>query len=132
MREFSILTNRKRAIVALAHSIIFLLIAVHQMVDARPAAGIWISSTVPRGTWILCGIFALVSAVLMWLFAVSSGWVERIYFALCTVSASSGLLRIVAGDRTFHAGLYIRVAMLLSAVFVGLVIVRRHHLQYSG
>jgi hypothetical protein len=131
MREFSILTNRKRAIVALAHSIIFLLIAVRQMVAAQPAAGVWISSAVPRRTWVLCGIFALVSAVLMWLFAVSSGWVEKIYFAFCTISASSGLLRIVAGDRTFHAGIYIRVVMLLSAVFVGLLIVRRHHLQYA-
>src|ERR1700686_666315 len=131
MREFSILTNRKRAIVALAHSIIFLLIAVRQMVAAQPAAGVWISTGVPRGTWILCGIFALVSATLMCLFAVSSGWAEKIYSALCTISASSGLLRTVAGDRTFHAGLSIRVAMLLSAVCVGMLIVRRHHLQYS-
>jgi hypothetical protein len=125
MREFSILTNRKRAIVALVHSIIFLLIAVRQMVAAQPAAGIWISSAVPRGTWTLCGIFTLVSAILTWLFAVSSRWIEKLHFALCTISASSGLLRTVAGDQTFHAGLYIRVAMLLSAVCVGLLTVRR-------
>jgi hypothetical protein len=67
MGRFSILTNRKRAVVALVHSVVFLLVAVRQMVAANPAAGIWIASTVSRGTWILCGIFALVSAILLWL-----------------------------------------------------------------
>jgi hypothetical protein len=65
MRSFSILTNRKRAIVALVHSIVFLLIAVHQMVAATPAAGVWIASKVPSGTWTLCGIFAIVPAILL-------------------------------------------------------------------
>jgi hypothetical protein len=126
MGGFSILTNRKRAVVALVHSVVFLLIAVRQMVAANPAAGIWVSSTVSRGTWILCGIFALVSAILLWLFVISRGWMEKIYFGLCTVSATSGLLRTAAGDQAFHAGLYIRVVMLVSAVLVGLLIVRVH------
>ncbi len=126
MTGFSILTNRKRAIVALVHSIVFLLIAVRQMVAATPAAGVWIPSTVRPGTWVLCGIFAVVSTILLWLFAISRGWMEKIYFGFCTVSATSGLLRTAAGDQAFHAGLYIRVAMLVSAVLVGLLIVRRH------
>ena len=126
MGGFSILTNRKRAIIALAHSVVFLLIAVRQMVAANPAAGIWVASTVSRGTWILCGIFAVVSAILLWLLVISRGWMERFYFGLCTVSASSGLFRTAAGDQTFHAGLYIRVVMLVSAVLVGLLIVRVH------
>jgi hypothetical protein len=126
MRRFSILTNRKRAIVALVHSVVFLLVAVRQMVAATPAAGIWTTSTVSRGTWILCAIFVLVSAILLWLYVISRGWMEKIYFAFCTVSATSGLLRTAAGDQTFHAGLYIRVIMLVSAVFVGFLIVRTH------
>jgi len=126
MGGFSILTNRRRAVVALVHSVVFLLIGVRQMVAARPAAGIWVPSSVSRGTWILCGIFALVSAILLWLFSISRGWMEKIYFALCTVSATSGLLRTAAGDQAFHAGLYIRVIMLVSAVLVGLLIVRVH------
>jgi hypothetical protein len=126
MGGFSILTNRKRAIVALVHSVVFLLIAVRQMVAAQPSAGIWVASTVSRGTWILCGIFAIVSAVLLWLLVISSGWMEKFYFGLCTISASSGLVRTAAGDQTFHAGLYIRVVMLVSAVLVGLLIVRMH------
>ena len=126
MGGFSILTNRKRAVVALVHSVVFLLIAVRQMVAANPVAGIWVASTVSRGTWILCGIFAIVSSILLWLLIISRGWIEKIYFAFCTISATSGLVRTAAGDQAFHAGLYIRVVMLVSAVLVGLLIVRMH------
>jgi len=132
MGGFSILTNRKRAIVALVHSVVFLLIAVRQMLAAQPAAGIWVPSTVSRGTWILCGIFTIVSAILLWLLLISRGWMEKIYFGLCTVSATSGLLRSAVGDRAFHAGLYIRVIMLVSAVLVGLLIVRAHSEYAEG
>ncbi len=132
MGGFSILTNRKRAIVALVHSVVFLLVAVRQMVAANPAAGIWLPSAVSQGTWILCGIFAIVSTILLWLFVISRGWMERFYFGLCTVSATSGLLRTVAGDQAFHAGLYIRVVMLVSAVLVGLLIVRMHSRTLAG
>ncbi|MBZ5665130.1 MAG: hypothetical protein LAO30_11050 [Acidobacteriia bacterium] len=126
MGGFSILTNRKRAVVALVHSVVFLLIAARQMVAANPAAGIWMPSTVPRGTWILCAIFTIVSTILLWLFVISRGMMEKFYFGLCTVSATSGLLRTAFGDHAFHAGLYIRVVMLVSAVLVGLLIVRTH------
>jgi hypothetical protein len=126
MDGFSILTNRRRAVVALAHSVVFLLIAVRQMVAANSAAGIWVPSTVSRGTWVLCGIFTIVSSILLWLLLISRGWMEKFYFGFCTISATSGLLRIAAGDQEFHAGLYIRVVMLVSAVLVGLLIVRVH------
>jgi len=126
MREFSILTNRKRAIVALIHSIVFLLIAFRQMVAATPAAGIWVPASVSTGTWVLCGIFTIVSGILLWLFAISRDWMEKLYFGMCTVSATSGLLRTAFGDEAFHAGLYIRVVMLSSACLVGLLIVRLH------
>ena len=126
MGGFSILTNRKRAVVALVHSVVFLLIAVRQMVAANPASGIWVSATVSRATWILCGIFAVVSSVLLWLLVISRGWMEKFYFGFCTISATSGLVRTAAGDQAFHAGLYIRVVMLISAVMVGLLIVRMH------
>ena len=131
MVEFSILTNRKRAVVALVHSVVFLLIAVRQMVAATPAAGIWVASTVSRGTWILCGIFTIVSSILFWLLLISRGWLEKSYFAFCTISATSGLLRTAGGDQAFHAGLYIRVIMLVSAVLVGLMIVRIHSRMQS-
>src|SRR5579862_6453610 len=126
MGGFSILTNCKRSVVALVHSMVFLCIAVRQMVAADPSAGIWVPSAVRAGTWILCGVFAAVSAILLWLLIISREWMERFYFGFCTVSAGSGLLRTAAGDQAFHAGLYIRVVMLVSAVAVGLMIVRKH------
>jgi hypothetical protein len=126
MGGFSILTNRKRAIVALVHSVVFLLVAARQMVAAAPAAGVWVPSAVRPGTWALCGIFTVVSSVLFWLLVISQGWMERTYFLFCTVSATSGLLRTAAGDQAFHAGIYIRVVMLVSAVVVGMLIVRWH------
>ncbi|MFZ0478722.1 MAG: hypothetical protein WAL71_06195 [Terriglobales bacterium] len=126
MREFAILINRKRALVALIHSLVFLLIAFRQMIAASPAAGIRLPAPVPAGTWVLCSIFAVVSSILLWLFAVSQGWLEKLYFGMCAASASAGLLRTVVGDQAFHAGLYIRVVMLTSAALVGMVIVRIH------
>jgi len=126
MGGFSILTNRKRALIALVHSVAFLLVAVRQMIAAHPATGILVPSMVSRSTWILCGILALVSTILLWLFIISRGWMEKLYFALCTISATSGLLRTAVGDQAFHAGLYIRVIMLVSAALVGLMIVRMH------
>ncbi len=125
MDAFSILTNRKRAIVALVHSAIFLGIAIRQMIGASPATGLLVTP-VATSTWVLCGIFTVVSSILLWLYLVSRGWMEKAYFGLCTVSASSGLIRTAFGDQAFHAGIYIRVAMLLSAVLVGLLIVRVH------
>ena len=129
---FSILTNRKRAIVALIHSLVFLLIAVKQMVAANPAAGVWLPSRVPSGTWALCAVFATVSSILLWMLMISRVWMEKLYFGFCTLSATSGLLRTAAGDQAFHAGLYIRVAMLISAVLVGLLIVLAHSRNYAA
>jgi hypothetical protein len=131
MAEFSILTNRKRAVVALVHSVAFLLIAVRQLMAANPAAGIWVASEVSKGTWILCAIFTVVSSILLWLLLISRGWLEKFYFGFCTISATSGLIRTAAGDQAFHAGLYIRVVMLISAVLVGLLIVRVHSRNQS-
>jgi hypothetical protein len=62
----------------------------------------------------------------LWLFIISRGWMEKVYFGFCTISATSGLLRTAAGDQTFHAGLYVRVVMLVNAVLIGVLIVRRH------
>lgn len=126
MDGFTILTNQKRAVVALAHSVVFLLIAVRQMVAATPAAGVLLPSKVPSGTWVLCGIFAIVSAILCWLLVISHGRMEKFYFACCTLSATSGLLRTAAGDQVFHAGIYVRVIMLVSAVLMGFLILRAH------
>ena len=125
MNEFAILNSRKRAIIALIHSVIFLLLASWQLAGG-PAKGMLITSRITSGLWILCGIYVVVSTILLWLFAISRGWMERLYFLLCTVSASSGLLRTIVGDQSFHSGRYVRVVMLAAAVFVGITILRFH------
>jgi hypothetical protein len=126
MGEFSILTNRKRAIVALVHSVVFLVVALRQMIAVSPVTGIRLASSVPASTWILCGIFTVVSSILFYLFAISRGWMEKFYFGFCAASATSGLFRTAAGDQIFHAVVYVRVIMLASAILVGFMIVHSH------
>ncbi len=121
MCQFGVLTNRKRAVIALIHSIVFLGIALHGF--ASPKSGILHGSKI-AGDVILIGIYAVVAAILIWLASISRGSIERVYFALCATSASSGLVRTVFGDRVIPPAQYLRVLMLSSAVAIGFVIVR--------
>jgi len=132
MSEFALLTNRKRAVIALVHSVVFLALATWQAVGSAPARGVLGEVRASGGTWVLCGIYIIVSAILLWLFAISRGRIEKLYFALCTVSAASGLTRTVIGDQGFHSGRYIRVVMLASAVIVGTMIARWHSQVIKG
>lgn len=122
MNDFGVLTNHKRAVIALIHSIVFLGIAFHGFIS--PKAGIHRSGTV--GDFILIAIYLIVASILVWLVSISRGLVERAYFALCATSAISGLLRTIFGDRVVPPAQYLRVLMLSSAVAVGLLIVRSH------
>ena len=131
MNEFAILNTRKRALIALIHSVVFLLLATWQLVGSVPARGIVGRPHVSAGVSVLCGIYVVVSAILLWLFLISRGWMERLYYLLCTVSASSGLLRTIVGDQAFHSGRYLRVIMLAAAVIVGMTVVRLHS-QFLG
>jgi len=117
MIEYAVLTNRKRALIALAHSLVFLGIALHGFLSPR-------SALVLRGPgalagMILVGIYIVVAAVLTWLVTISRCATERLYFALCASSATFGLLRIIFGDIALPAAQYLRVMMLISAVVVG-------------
>ena len=122
MTEYAVLTNRKRAVIALAHSLVFLGIALHGFVSPR-------SALILRGPgavsgMILAAIYIVVAAVLAWLVAISRCAIERLYFALCASSATFGLLRTMFGDITLPAAQYLRVVMLTSAVAVGAWILR--------
>ena len=121
MSQFGVLTNRKRAVIALIHSIVFLGIAIHGF--ASPKLGILHGSRT-AGDVILIGIYAVVASILIWLVSISRGVMEWLYFALCATSASSGLIRTVFGDRAVPPAQYLRVVMLSSAVAMGFVIVR--------
>ena len=120
MNEFGVLTNRKRAFIALIHSVVFLGIAMHGFL--APKTGILHSSAV--GELVLVGIYLIVASILAGLVSVSRGMRERGYFALCASSATFGLLRTIFGDAAIPAAQYLRVIMLSSAVAVGFLIVR--------
>ena len=122
MTEFAILTNRKRALIALAHSVVFLGVAFHGFISPRSALVLHAPGTVSG--MILVGIYLIVASILAWLSAISRCAPERLYFVLCTSSATFGLLRTIFGDSTLPPAQYLRVLMLSSAVVVGAWIFR--------
>jgi len=123
MNDFGVLTNRKRAVIALMHSIVFLGIAVRGFVS--PKTGV-LHGSGAAGDFILIAIYLVVALILLWLVSISRSLVERAYFALCAVSATSGLLRTIFGDHVVPPAQYLRVLMLSAAVVLGIWIVRSH------
>lgn len=123
MNDFGVLNNRKRALIALIHSVVFLGIAAHGFLSLK--AGI-LGGAGATGDFVLIGIYLVVASILVWLVGLSRCARERIYFALCACSATSGLLRTVFGDVSIPAAQYMRVAMLSSAVAVGILILRSY------
>jgi hypothetical protein len=121
MNDFGVLNTRKRALIALIHSVVFLGVAVHGFVS--PKAGI-LSGRGTAGDFVLIGIYVVVALILAWLSSLSRCARERIYFALCASSATFGLLRTIFGDVSIPAAQYLRVILLSSAVAVGILIVR--------
>jgi hypothetical protein len=130
MNEFGILNSRKRALTALVHSVVFLGIATHGF--ASPKAGILVPGLVPTAAIILIAIYGAAAAILAWLVSISRCAKERIYFALCTCSASLGLLRTIFGDSSLPAAQYLRVILLSSAVVLGTWIFRSFSLPIPG
>lgn len=120
MNDFGVLTNRKRALIALIHSMIFLGIAIHGF--SAPKGGILHGR--PGGDFALVIIYLVVASILAWLVGISRPVIERVYFTLCACSATFGLLRTVFGDSSLPAAQYLRVILLSSAVAVGGLIVR--------
>ena len=124
MSEFGVLTNRKRALIALVHSVVFLGVAFHGF--ASPKAGIMRPGLVATADIVLIGIYLTVASILAWLVTISRCVRERIYFVLCASSATFGLLRTIFGDGTVPPAQYLRVIMLTSAVIVGTWIFRSY------
>ncbi len=129
MKDFGVLTNRKRAAIALIHSIVFLGIAFRGFVS--PKAGV-LHRSGATGDFVLIVIYLVVASILVWLVSISRGLVERAYFALCAVSATSGLLRTIFGDYVVPPAQYLRVLMLSVAVGLGILIVRSHSRPANG
>lgn len=125
MARFVILTNRKRAIIALVHTVFFLLLAIATgLAVVRP-----LHTGSPASAWIIAGVYVIVSGVLLVLTVLSGPGRERVYFGLCTTSAAFGLLRQLLGDSQMHVAVYVRVLMLALAVLMGFVILNSHSKQ---
>jgi hypothetical protein len=126
MQAFSILNSRKRAVIALAHSVFFLFIAGMQAAVSHADPMTLRGST--AGGLALLGIYLVVTTILLLLLKASRCAQERLYFGLCSASASFGLVRILMGDRVLHVNV-MRVVFLACAVLVGVLILRTHSTQ---
>jgi hypothetical protein len=132
MPDYAILTNRKRTIIALVHSIFFLLVALIQLVSA-PMQPVWVHIHSAFGSTIaLLAVYVIVTTVLLILTWFSRCVLERLYFAFCSTSAAAGLFRILFGDPPLHLAGVVRVLMLGLAVFTGVVILREHAGEAEG
>jgi len=130
MHSFSILNSRKRAIIALIHTVIFLCIAALQTALSHARAFSLHGDKVAGGIALLT-IYTVVTTVLLVLLRYATHSSERLYFALCATSAAFGLLRILLGDPALHAGV-LRVFLLSCATIVGLMILRAHSRQLAS
>jgi len=127
MEPFSILNSRKRAIIALVHTVVFLCVAALQATLSHAKAFSPYGDKVVGGI-VLLTTYAIVTTVLLILLRFASHASERLYFALCATSAAFGLLRVLLGDPALHAGV-IRVFLLTCAVIVGTAILRTHSVR---
>lgn len=127
MNLYGILNSRKRAIIALVHTVFFGLIAFIQMIiRQRPVALISAPHAKMAGSIALTSIYVIVTAVLLILLSYSRPALERIYFGLCATSAGVGFLRCLLGDPTVYVGAAVRVVLLGCAVITGTLILREH------
>lgn len=126
MNDYAILTNRKRAIIALIHSVFFLLIAARG-ITSPPLSPIWLHlhEGLTAGMVMLI-IYLIVSSILWQLTRISRCPLERFYFGFCSLSATVGLLRSIFGDAPMHLAIFIRVLLLTFAVITGFVILKEH------
>ena len=124
MDRFAIINNRKRAIIALVHSVFFLGVAAVQLAISHAEPFTARGEKVVAGA-ILLTIYIIVTTVLLILLRFSTCTKERLYFGLCAASAAFGLVRILLGDPVLHANV-LRVLLLGSAVIIGTGILRTH------
>jgi hypothetical protein len=118
---YFVITNKKRAIVALAHSLVFLGLAIAMY---KPPNAIGFATTTST---IMTVVYFIVTSILLWLALASKAPNEKLYFGLCATSAGFGLLRmVVASPLLAIAAVYVRVSMLGMAVVVGIGLLRSH------
>ena len=124
MADFAILSNRKRVLIALVHSVFFLALAVRGF--ASPKTAVSFHGPGHWGGIVTLAIYGIVAGVLAWLAKIARCAKERIYFLLCVGSASFGFTRTLLGDSAVPPAQYLRVLMLVCAVVMGIWIFRGH------
>jgi len=124
MDRFAIINNRKRAVIALVHSVFFMGVAGVQLAISR-AEPFSMRREKVVAPIILLAIYVIVTTVLLILLRFSRCTRERLYFAFCAASAGFGLVRILLGDPVLHANV-LRVLLLFCAVIIGTGILRSH------
>lgn len=124
MDEFAILSNRRRALIALIHSLFFLAIAIRGF--AFPRAAVMFHGPGRLRGLLMLVIYGIVTVALALLALLARCPKEKLYFVLCVGSASFAFIRIWLGDPAIPAAQYARVFMLLCAVFVGIRIYSGH------
>ncbi len=126
MESYGILNSRKRAIIALVHSFVFMGIAMMGLASAPKRGLLFPHRAITGGNIALFCVYFIVTSVLLILTRYSRCSRERVYFAFCSASASVGLLRAVVGDPVPHVGQVARVLLLGTAVVVGFGILAAH------
>ncbi len=127
MDEYSILTNRRRVAIALVHSLIFLLIAMHSSLSPPKMSLLYsLQHSAARSAMAMLAVYMVVTGVLLQLTRISACAKEKLYFGFCGSSAGMGLLRLLVGDPALHGGQHLRVLMLGAAVVTGCWIWRTH------
>lgn len=126
MEIYGILNNRKRAIIALVHSIVFLGIAIIGLQSAPKNGLLLPQRAFTAGNIAIFCVYLIVTSVLLILTGYSRCFRERSYFAFCSASAGIGFLRAIFGDPIPHLGPIVRVLLLGTAVCIGFLILSVH------
>jgi tryptophan-rich sensory protein len=127
--NYSVLTNRKRAVIALVHSVFFFFVALSGLIgqSAIPPLAMAIGRQSHLGPALaITAVYLVVTGILVWLVRFSAAPREKLYFAFCATSAGTGLLRVLFGDTSLHAEACIRVIMLACAIVTCTIIWRSH------
>lgn len=122
MEQYFLLNSRRRAVIALIHSVFFLLIAAPGVFG--PARGAMNAHS--TGGVMLYGIYGIVTMLLLWLLVKALCLRERLYFGLCATSAGLSIVRGLVGESAVHPFQLVKVVMLVSAGVAAISIYRVH------
>ncbi len=122
MQRYFLLNSRKRAVIALIHSVFFFLVAAPGVFG--PARGPMSAHSV--GGVMLYSIYGIVTALLLWLLWKALCLRERLYFGLCATSAGLSIVRGLLGDPALHPLQAVKLVMLATAGLAAISIYRAH------